>query len=152
MAWANQRLFAELATRPDEALTAFIENPEWTVSRLCEHIVGGADWYAYGLGIRDWSDFARPSTMQEVNELAVKLAEVDGLLLAQAHRTGTVTYHNGTEMKTWKVETILMQTIHHATEHRAQISAALEARSFEPINLDDIDLWSFEAFEKSNTQ
>lgn len=74
---------------------------------------------------------------------------MDALLLQEADKTGTVTYHNGTEMKTWNRETILQQAIHHATEHRAQISAALEANGFEPLNLDDIDLWSFEVFENS---
>jgi uncharacterized damage-inducible protein DinB len=38
----------------------------------------------------------------------------------------------------------LSQAIHHATEHRAQISAAIEARGFSPLNLDDLDLWSYE--------
>lgn len=151
MAWANQKVFAQLAALPDSALGAYIKNPEWTVARLCEHIVGGADWYAYGLGIRDWSDFKKPETMSDVKDLALKLAEVDALLLGIANQRGTVTYHNGTEMKTWNSETILQQAIHHATEHRAQISAALEANGFEPLNLDDIDLWSFEVFEKSQT-
>lgn len=149
MAWANQQAFQQLTQLPDSALGAYISNPEWTVARLCEHILGGADWYAYGLGIRDWSDIEQPATMMDVKSLALKLAEVDALLLQEADKTGTVTYHNGTEMKTWKRETILQQAIHHATEHRAQISAALEANGFEPLNLDDIDLWSFEVFENS---
>ncbi len=152
MAWANQQVYTQLAQRPDAALAAYISNPEWTVSRLCEHIVGGADWYAFGLGIRDWSDYELPKTMGDVEKLAVKLAEVDALLLAQAEKTGTVTYNNGTELKTWHAATILQQAIHHATEHRAQISAALEANGFEPLNLDDIDLWAFEVFENSTLQ
>ena len=41
-------------------------------------------------------------------------------------------------------ETILTQSIHHATEHRAQIASALEAKGFTPVNLDDLDLWAFE--------
>lgn len=151
MAWANQQVFAQLSQLPDSALTAYIKNPEWTVARLCEHIVGGADWYAFGLGIRDWSDFKKPESMSDVKELALKLAEVDALLVNIADQGGTVTYDNGTEMKTWNSATILQQAIHHATEHRAQISAALEANGFEPLNLDDIDLWAFEVFEKSQT-
>jgi uncharacterized damage-inducible protein DinB len=46
-------------------------------------------------------------------------------------------------VKRWR-STILSQAIHHATEHRAQIAAALEAKGFTPVNLDDLDLWSFE--------
>ena len=46
-------------------------------------------------------------------------------------------------VKRWR-STILSQAIHHATEHRAQIASALEAKGFTPVNLDDLDLWSFE--------
>ena len=51
-------------------------------------------------------------------------------------------------MKRW-VSTIVTQSIHHATEHRAQLIDALEFKGFKPINLDDIDLWSFDDFERS---
>jgi uncharacterized damage-inducible protein DinB len=46
-------------------------------------------------------------------------------------------------VKRWR-STILSQAIHHATEHRAQLASALEAKGFEPVNLDDLDLWSYE--------
>ena len=46
-------------------------------------------------------------------------------------------------VKRWR-STILSQAIHHATEHRAQIASALEAKGFAPMNLDDLDLWEFE--------
>jgi hypothetical protein len=46
--------------------------------------------------------------------------------------------------------TILTQAVHHATEHRAQLIDTLEYKGFKPINLDDIDLWAFDEFEKGN--
>ena len=46
-------------------------------------------------------------------------------------------------VKRWR-STILSQAIHHATEHRAQIASALEAKGFTPIDLDELDLWAFE--------
>jgi uncharacterized damage-inducible protein DinB len=46
-------------------------------------------------------------------------------------------------VKRWR-SSILSQAIHHATEHRAQIASALEAKGFTPVNLDDLDLWSYE--------
>jgi len=49
----------------------------------------------------------------------------------------------GEQVKRWR-STILSQAIHHATEHRAQIASALEAKGFTPVNLDDLDLWSYE--------
>jgi len=47
------------------------------------------------------------------------------------------------EVKRWR-STILSQAIHHATEHRAQIASALEAKGFAPVDLDELDLWSYE--------
>jgi DNA replication protein DnaC len=46
--------------------------------------------------------------------------------------------------------TILVQAVHHASEHRAQISDILAANKMDVLNLDEIDLWSFEKWEKSN--
>jgi uncharacterized damage-inducible protein DinB len=42
-----------------------------------------------------------------------------------------------------KRSTIISQAIHHATEHRAQLISALEAKGFTSINLDDYDLWNY---------
>jgi uncharacterized damage-inducible protein DinB len=53
------------------------------------------------------------------------------------------TNSDGEKVKRWR-STILSQAIHHATEHRAQIASALEAKGFTPVNLDDLDLWSYE--------
>jgi uncharacterized damage-inducible protein DinB len=44
---------------------------------------------------------------------------------------------------------LLVQAVHHATEHRAQLIDALESRGHQSINLDDIDLWAFEVFERN---
>ena len=46
-------------------------------------------------------------------------------------------------VKRWR-STILSQSIHHATEHRAQLASALEAKGFKPVDLDELDLWAFE--------
>jgi uncharacterized damage-inducible protein DinB len=51
--------------------------------------------------------------------------------------------YEGKMVKRWR-STILSQAIHHATEHRAQLASALEAKGFKPVNLDDLDLWSYE--------
>lgn len=39
--------------------------------------------------------------------------------------------------------TVLGQSIHHATEHRAQIAGALVAHGVMALNLDDLDVWAF---------
>jgi uncharacterized damage-inducible protein DinB len=51
-------------------------------------------------------------------------------------------------VKRWR-STILSQAIHHATEHRAQLASALEAKGFKPMDLDELDLWAFEVETES---
>ena len=41
-------------------------------------------------------------------------------------------------------EWFVAEILHHATEHRAQIASALEARGFVAVDLDELDLWSYE--------
>ena len=45
--------------------------------------------------------------------------------------------------------TILAQTVHHATEHRAQLLDALNARGYFPIVLDNAAVSSFEAVDRA---
>ena len=45
--------------------------------------------------------------------------------------------------------TILVQAVHHASEHRAQIADILAANQMDVLNLDEIDLWSFEMWERT---
>jgi len=51
--------------------------------------------------------------------------------------------YEGKLVKRWR-STILSQSIHHATEHRAQIASALESKGFTPVDLDELDLWAYE--------
>ena len=39
--------------------------------------------------------------------------------------------------------TIVGQAIHHATEHRAQIAAALATNGIDAIDLDELDVWAY---------
>ena len=44
-------------------------------------------------------------------------------------------------------QTILVQAIHHADEHRAQIAGIFASHGIKVIDLDEIDLWEFANFE-----
>jgi hypothetical protein len=39
---------------------------------------------------------------------------------------------------------VLAQTIHHATEHRAQIAGALVAHGVTALDLDGLDVWAYD--------
>jgi hypothetical protein len=53
------------------------------------------------------------------------------------------------EEVSYLTSTIMAQFVHHATEHRAQIADILAANNMDVVNLDDIDLWSFERSERN---
>ena len=145
MAWANQKVFAAVAELPDEALDAYLVNPDWTARVIIQHIVDGADWYNVCLNAEPFSQIARPQTSADVRTLAVKLAELDAQILEAAKQPdGRVHYEDGDDKVTNLRVTLIAQAPHHATEHRAQLIDALEFRGFMPIKLDTVDLWWFE--------
>lgn len=150
MAWANQRLFAAVAELPDEALGAFIVNPEWTAGIIVQHIVDGADWYNVCLNAAGFQQPRRPTTGDDVRALAVMLADLDERILEAAKQPeGRVHYEHGEDKVTNLRATLIAQAPHHATEHRAQLIDALEFRGYRPITLDEIDLWYFEGWERA---
>lgn len=150
MAWANQQVYAAVSKLPDEALGSYIVNPEWMAGRILQHIVGGATWYVYCLGIADWQDIIRPSTMRDIDVLAGQLADFDRLILSAADLPdATLSFEDEDGKHSALRSTLLAQAAHHADEHRAQLIDALELRGFAPINLDTIDFWAFEQYEKS---
>ncbi len=158
MAWANQEILGKLADMPDEALDSYLVNPEWTVREIARHIASSATWYGWRL--LDKSNFTdsenaawqkkleltevQPATAQDVFISMGYLKDADAELLAASRSPeGDVKREWNGEIIVRKRSTIISQAIHHATEHRAQLVAALEFRGFTGINLDDYDLWNY---------
>ncbi len=158
MAWANQEILGKLADMPDEALDSYLVNPEWTVREIARHIASSATWYGWRL--LDKSNFTdsenaawqkkleltevQPATAKDVLISMGYLKDADADLLAASRAPeGDVKREWNGEIIVRKRSTIISQAIHHATEHRAQLVAALEFRGFTGINLDDYDLWNF---------
>ena len=151
MAWANQRVYEAVAELPDEALASYIVNPKWTAGEICSHIAGGATWYVFRLEIEDWIDIPTVKTSADVKKVAAILNDLDSKLIAAANqedRELTYTEENGKDVVRW-YSTILMQAIHHATEHRAQLVDALEYKGYKVVNLDDLDIWAFDEYERT---
>jgi uncharacterized damage-inducible protein DinB len=158
MAWANQEIIGEVAELPDEALDAYAVNPEWTVREIARHIASSATWY--GWRILDKSDLTdienlewqakldeteiAPTSSREIPLVLARLKSADALLLKETEKPDGVVVHEWEGKSIVRARsTVISQAIHHATEHRAQLVAALEARGFSTINLDDYDLWAF---------
>ena len=151
MAWANNQLFTKLSTLPETALNYSAWNPDWTVGKLANHIV-----IAQGRLISRVEKSVAPEeiefplTSQGMKDLAKKVSENDNkmmeLLITPDEMRTFIRY--GEEVS-YLTTSIMAQFVHHATEHRAQIADILAANNMDVINLDDIDLWSFERSERS---
>ena len=152
MAWANQKTIAYLQTLPDESLAAFATNPEWHVAEIIYHIVDSADHYAFRISgtpvltqpgepciepVKSIADLGRLKDQAEIVDKALlECVKLEDIKLEFVNGEGDL-------VNRWR-STILSQAVHHATEHRAQIASALEAKGLTPPDLDDLDLWSYE--------
>ena len=144
MAWANQKVYQACESLPPEALESFIVNPEWNVAKILQHIVSGADWFVFCLGIADWNDIPTPTSSSEIGELAILLKKLDAQIFsAFLLEDELLTFQEDNEEITAPRSLLLSQAVHHATEHRAQLIDALESRGYNAINLDSIDLWGY---------
>ena len=143
--WADDAFFAALQARPAQVLAASATASSWTVGQLARHIVEGAQWYRYCLTTTPWTDLDLPTDQAGVLALRTELTSVNGVLVTEAAvPDARVTFadEHG-EASAWR-STILTQAMLHSIEHRAQIAVALEVCGFDPIVLDDLDLWAYE--------
>ena len=110
---------------------------------ILDHLVSSAGGYAARLeGVQRPDRIVSPATVAELAALAADCAAYD----ARSARAGrlpdgpadtrprTIRGHNRRSSR---------QAIHHATEHRAQIGAALSTNGVDAIDLDALDLWSY---------
>ena len=149
MSWANQKVYAACSSLPEEALEAYIINPDWSARQILQHIVSGADWFVYCLGIGDWSDIPTPKTIADIATLAKRLEHCDAQILSTSElEDELLTFQEGEREVKILRSTLLSAAILHSAEHRAQLMDAIESRGFRAIDLDSIDLWTFEYLER----
>jgi uncharacterized damage-inducible protein DinB len=151
MAWANKQMLEILKSLPDEAINFSAWNPDWTVGTIAHHIVI-AEGRLISRIIQQPTptEFDPPKNAAEIGKLITICAERDAQLLSLTNTTDEMRtfVRYGTEVE-FLTSTILVQAVHHASEHRAQISDILAANNMDVLNLDEIDLWSFEKFERN---
>lgn len=149
MAWANQSLLATLAEIPEGALALSSENPEWKIATIIEHYVRSAGFYVSRVtGEPLPTDFKEPSSKADLVELARRCADFDERLreLTTAPEAMTTYVREGRTIVRAR-STILGQSIHHATEHRAQIADILFLHGIKTLDLDVLDVWAYSDFE-----
>jgi uncharacterized damage-inducible protein DinB len=142
MAWANAQLVARLREQPVEALALTAPRNEWSAGRILAHLVNAAQGYSSRMeGVPRPADVETPTTAAELADLGAKLADVDARLRRQATEPDVLIRHQvRTDEQDYR-STILAQSIHHATEHRAQVAGALATNGNDAIDLDAIDVW-----------
>ena len=147
MAWANQQVYEAADKLPEESLKSYVVNKEWTAYEILFHICNSAGFYVYRLGIGERpEEIAEPAKVSTLKNL-LKIHDQNLISAAAGEEREIEFEREGQRIRRW-ASTILTQSVHHATEHRAQLIDTLEFKGFKPINLDDIDLWAFDELEK----
>jgi len=146
MAWANAALFKQLASLPDAALGHTAPGSEWSVGAIAHHLATAAENYAQRLhGEPRAPERSIPTTATDITHLAEGLATADAKLRAGAALDGAEVLRwisFGGEPMAFPRWVLVNQSVHHATEHRAQIAGALAANGITNVDLDAIDVWS----------
>ena len=152
MGWANQRMFTTLRSLPDTALDLSAWNPEWRVGVITQHmVVASGRLISRITGEEAPAEHPALTSGAELGVLADLAAERDRRLLELADvQDGPRTFLRYGEPVHFHTSTILAQAIHHATEHRAQIADVLAVNNQDVIDLDSMDLWSFESWQRGS--
>ena len=152
MAWANQEVLKSVAKLPDASLNSYLTNPEWTVAKIISHICSAASWYVHRLEKGELVGIPALNKSSDVLVLAQLQNNLDRKLIEASSaedRELTYVYQKTGERVTRWYSTILAQSVHHATEHRAQLVDALEFNGYQIIDLDELDLWAFDIYERN---
>lgn len=144
-AWADDKLFAQVASMDAAALATRHGTDGRSVAGLLVHIVGGAEWYRFLLGGGMYTDLAKPTTGAQVLALGAHLREVNQFLLgAVAQPDAQVTFEDENGPGSALRSTLLSQAAYHSVEHRTQIACTLECAGLPTVDLDAYDFWAYE--------
>jgi len=145
MAWANAQTFAVLATLPETVFALCEPGNDWSVGMITAHLAEAATSYASQLDGQPYADlpFEAVATSADLAVAAAACAGADARLRAAAAAPHGVVVRRADPTQTRARATVLGQSIHHATEHRAQIAGALVAHGVLALNLDDLDVWAY---------
>lgn len=146
MAWANAYVFDCLAQLSEAELEFSAPKDEWTGAAILEHLTAGR--YADLLDGLGHPETTVPKNSAEVLSLKELSASFDARLRESAKQpAGFVEFNRDERVIRRARQTVLAQSIHHATEHRSQIAGIYSSHGQKVVDLDAIDLWEFANFE-----
>ena len=147
MAWSNQHVLEKLGQLNDEDWKLRLTKDDWTVQELANHIVLAAGGYAHRVSGIAVSTGLDQKMVIPLSDLQKYCAAADEILRVESHKSDEInTYVRDGKNIERSRSTIISQSIHHATEHRAQISDTLKVHGIRILDLDEIDLWAFSDF------
>lgn len=137
--WANREIVRACAELSAENLDATpLAAGAWSIRENLVHLVACQEGYLALLTLPPEQRQRKPPAFEE---LEARAAASGDALLALAERAegleGRLTTTDGYRVEPWVV---LLQAVHHATEHRKQIAALLRALDLEPPWIDG---WAF---------
>ena len=93
-----------------------------------------------------WIEVPKITNVQVLAELSHYLAELDALLISEASKPENQISYTGDDGKTYHTtrSMVLSQSVSHAAEHKGQLAATLKVHGYH-LNLDNFDLWNYEA-------
>jgi uncharacterized damage-inducible protein DinB len=143
MAWSNQQIFKALSELPEEIYGLRAAEGEWPVGGIVTHFLNAAEWYRYILTEIRWTDIEPIKSHEILRDSAVKLAEMDQVLIAQSLLSDdeiSFLNENGPD-KTRRV-VVLSQALSHTAEHKGQLATILKMHGYH-LDLDALDHWTF---------
>jgi uncharacterized damage-inducible protein DinB len=144
MAWANQFVLAKLEELSDSDWQLKLTEDDWSIQELANHIVFAAGGYAHRVSGIAVSSGLNQEMAIPLEDLKTYCAKADEILRIESHEPDKVnTYIRESGSVDRSRSTIISQSIHHATEHRAQISDTLKVHGIRILDLDEIDLWAY---------
>ena len=151
MGWANLEMLKILSGLSSDTLNFSAWNSEWTVAKVVHHIViSQGRLISRATGEAAPKEIDVPLTATDIEALVPIFKERDAHMLALANLPERVLKFQRFGMDTeFLTTTILVQAVHHAAEHRTQISDILAANRMDVFNLDELDLWHFEGWERN---
>ena len=147
MSWANQFVLDKLGQLTEEDWKLRLTKEDWSVQELANHIVLAAGGYAHRVSVIAVSTGLDQKMVIPLPDLQKYCAKADEILRIESHKSDEInTYVREGKNIERSRSTIISQSIHHATEHRAQISDTLKVHGIRILDLDEIDLWAFSDF------
>ena len=146
MAWANSYVFDQMAKLSESELLLAAPKDDWSAAAILEHLIPTG--YSHRLDGLERAETFIPKNSLEVIAMKEICASLDSRLREAAKTPdGFVEFTRDEIVYRHARQTILAQSIHHATEHRAQIAGIFASHGMKIIDLDSIDLWAFADYE-----